>query len=365
MKKSKHYSLENILKCDADYMFLYGERSNGKSYAVKLRALERSYKNDEKFVYIRRWREDISSGRAERYWDDMVEDDEGNRRIEEITNGEYYFLSYYRNTLYFSNKDEKGKVIRGKEAGRVAVLTGDTHEKSAAFVGYFRIILEEAITKSGYLGDEVNTFMSLVSTILRRKKGEVFLIGNTLTKACPYFREWQLTNVPKQKIGTIDIYKHYSGQVDENGDAVTIKIAVEYCENSAGITKMIFGNKMITSGEWETDSFNHLPKKYGEYRKLCQVLILDELEIFAIDILSENRLPFLFIRTVDKRWIDKEKYNIVITDSFAHDARYMKNLSFTKLGKLCKRLFDSGNVCYQDNLVGTSFTTILNNRKIF
>lgn len=366
MKKKKHYSLDNILKTKAQYMVLYGERSNGKSYAVKYRCLERAYNNDEKFAYIRRWLEDVQKNRAETYWDDMEEDDEGNRRVEELTGGEYDCVSVYRSEIYFAKRDDKGKKVRGKQIGRVMVLTGDTHEKSAAFVKYYRIILEEMITESGYLGNEVSTFMSMVSTVLRRREGEVFLIGNTLTKACPYFREWQLVNVPKQKQGTIDIYKYKTGEIDDDGTEKIISIAVEYCENTSGITKMIFGNRMITKGEWQTEEKEHLPFVYGRYKKHLSILIDDELELFVIDILSYNRTPFLYVRGVQKKWTDRAKYDIIITDRFYHNTNYMKNLSaLPDLRSLVKRLFDSGNVCYEDNLIGTTFTTILNNRKIW
>ncbi len=366
--KNKHYSLNNILKTDALYYLLYGERANGKSYAVKLRCLEKAYENPktEKFVYLRRWLEDVSKNRAEGYWDDMEYDDEGNRRIEEITHGEYTCISVYRNEIYFANRDEKEKKVRGVMIGRVAVLTGDTHEKSRSFVGYSRIIFEEMITESGYLGNEVSTFMSMVSTILRKRVGEVFLIGNTLTRACPYFREWELINVPKQKQGTIDIYNYKLEDKDENGNELYVKIACEYCENVQGRTRMIFGNKMITRGEWQTEEKEHLPDLYGEYERHLSILLDDELEHFVIDVLSHENIPLLYIREVDRRWINRNKYDIIITDRFSYEQKYMKDLSaIPKLRKFIKWLFDSGKVCYQDNLVGTTFLTLLNNRKIW
>lgn len=366
MKKKKRYSLEKILSTLAEFMVLFGERSNGKSYAVKLRCIEMAYHNNEKFVYMRRWREDIVGNRAESYWDDMEEDDEGNRRVEEITGGEYTCISVYRGEIFFAIRDENGKKVRGKQVGRVVVLTGDTHEKSRSFVGYYRIVFEEMITNKGYLADEVNTFMSLVSTILRRREGEVFLIGNTLTKQCPYFREWELVNVPRQKQGTIDIYKHVTGEFDENGVPIVVSIACEYCENTTGVTKMIFGNKMISSGEWQTEQKEHLPLVYGEYKRHLSVLIDDELELFVIDLLSYNRQPLLYIREDSRKWTDYERYDIIITNRFYHDYKYIKSLSaIPKICNMFRRLFDSGKVCYQDNLIGTSFSTLLNDRKIF
>lgn len=363
-KTKKYYTLDKILAKKARYNVLFGERSNGKSYAVKYRCVQRFFESKEKFVYMRRWREDLIGGRAESYWDDMEEDDEGNRRIEELSQGEYTCMSMYRNRLYFANRDEKGKKNRGVECGRVVCLTGDTHEKSTVFVGYFRIIFEEMITDSGYLPDEVNTFMSLVSTILRKRNGEVFLIGNSLTKACPYFREWGLIYVPKQKQGTIDIYHFDTGEFDENGEMIKVDIACEYCENTSGRSRMIFGNKMMTTGEWQTMTLPHLPLRYDEYRRVMSVLLRDELELFAVDLLTYNRKPLLYVRLIDKKWTEDRKYDIVITESFYHDFKYLKRLP-KKISTFFRLLFDAGKVCYEDNLVGTTFITLLKNRQIF
>lgn len=368
MKKSKsrNYSLDNLLLEDATYNLLYGERANGKSYAVKRYCLKRFYENREKFVYMRRWLEDVTKNRGESYWDDMEEDDEGNRRVREITNDKYDCISVYRNEIFFANRDEKGKKVRGEQIGRIVVLTGDTHDKSRSFVGYYNIIFEEFITDSGYLGNEVNTFMSLVSTILRRRNGKIFLIGNTLTKTCPYFREWELVNVPKQKQGTTDIYYYKLNEKDENDNELVIKIACEYCASTSRITKTIFGNKMISKGEWQTEEKEHLPLLYGQHKRILSILLDDELELFAIDLLTYERSVLLYIRMIERKWTDRDKYDIILTDRFNYDNRYMKNLNaIPKLRNLCNRLFNSGKVCYQDNLVGTTFTSILNNRKIW
>ena len=35
MKTIKHYNIDNLVACNADFNILYGERSNGKSYQLK------------------------------------------------------------------------------------------------------------------------------------------------------------------------------------------------------------------------------------------------------------------------------------------------------------------------------------------
>lgn len=363
---SKHYSLDRVLQTLADYIILFGQRSNGKSYAVKKRCIERAYNYDEKFVYMRRWLEDIRYGNDEKYFTDMEKDDEGNERIKEITNGEYDCISIYKRDIFLAKKDEKGKKIRGKLIGSVVVMTGDTHQKSIAYVGYYRIIFEEMITDKGYLPNEVNTFMSLVSTILRKKKGEVFLIGNTITKQCPFFKEWQLNGTIKQKRGTIDIYKCHTEEKDEKGEEIVITIACEYCEKTSGATRMVFGNKMITSGEWETKVYPHLPYLYSEYKRRLTVFLDLALEKMAIDILEKDGYCCMYVREVDRKWTDLDKYDIVITESFHEEQNYVTTLkAYPRLHQLIRKFYETGKTVYETNLVGSSFQTLLLNNKFF
>lgn len=364
----KRYSLARILDVDSRFKVLFGERSNGKSYAVKREILKDVWSDlkHKKFVYLRRWREDIVNKGTEDYFEDMEEDDEGNRRVEEITDGAYDCIAEWRGEIYLAKRDEMGKKVRGVQVGKTVVMTGDTHHKSRAYVGYFNIVFEEFITDKGYLYNEVKTFMSIVSTILRRRDGRVFMIGNTITTESPYFKEWELVNVPKQKQGTIDLYVHRTSDADENGNPIEVRIACEYCENSEGVSKMIIANKMINTGEWYTEEKEHLPMVYSEYRRHMSVLIDGGLTIFAIDLLSYDKCCLLYVREDDRRWVDYDRYDIVLTDRYYHEHKFVKRLgAYPKICALYKRLFDIGKICYSDNLTGTTFAAMLNNRQIF
>ena len=50
MSKQKYYSLNNLLKTESQYKMLLGERSNGKSYAVKEYVLNEAYKNNNQIA---------------------------------------------------------------------------------------------------------------------------------------------------------------------------------------------------------------------------------------------------------------------------------------------------------------------------
>lgn len=123
MAKQIHYNIDNISKENANIYLIMGEKSNGKSYQVKhkkavlpylnlLEKLEKekivneSFKNDERFILLRRWKEDISNLWVEQYFADID--------VEKLTNGKYNCITTYRKVLYLSKYDvETGKTIRG------------------------------------------------------------------------------------------------------------------------------------------------------------------------------------------------------------------------------------------------------------
>ena len=61
----KYYSLNKILKNKSQYNVIFGERSNGKTYACLKYALDKFFKNGEEFVYLRRWTDDVKTKRMQ------------------------------------------------------------------------------------------------------------------------------------------------------------------------------------------------------------------------------------------------------------------------------------------------------------
>ena len=57
--KPKYYSLDNILKKNARYNMIFGERSNGKTYSVLDYAVKEYFKTGNQLAVLRRWREDF------------------------------------------------------------------------------------------------------------------------------------------------------------------------------------------------------------------------------------------------------------------------------------------------------------------
>ena len=64
----KRYDITNLLKTNAEYMIILGQKSNGKSYQVKKTVIEDAYKNGNRFVYLRRWDTDAKAKKVNRYF---------------------------------------------------------------------------------------------------------------------------------------------------------------------------------------------------------------------------------------------------------------------------------------------------------
>lgn len=257
--KVKFYSLDRILSKGADYNVIFGERSNGKTYATLLYGIKQYLKTGKQMAYIRRWREDLRGKRAESLFANHV----ANGVIAELTNGEYNEVFYYSGKwfLSFYNEETKKRVPDTIPFCYGFCLSEQEHEKSSSYPNITTIVFDEFLTRRYYLPDEFMLYMNLLSTIIRQRNDvKVFMLGNTVNQFCPYFTEMGLKQVRVMEQGTIDIYKF-----GEHGATV----AVEYCstivKQKASNKYFCFDNQnlqMITGGKWELAVYPHLPVKY-------------------------------------------------------------------------------------------------------
>ena len=340
-KKKQYYDISNLLATKAQYMILLGQRANGKSYQAKLTVLTNAYKNKKWFVYLRRYKADIKAKAVEAYFMDMP--------IEKITSGEYTGLCAWNGSIYFTYINEKGEPVKGLEVGKYCALNEYERYKSWAFVDFDYILYEEFITDNAYLVDEPRQLQQFVSTVARHNAITVLLIGNTLSRVCPYFSEWCLERVLKQKLGTIELYHYHF----EDGE---ILIAVEYCANANFENKMFFGQpaKQIISGEWDTNEVNKLPRKQEDYELLYEILVEYQKFRFILTLLCEptdgGLIVFIYPFTGSR------KLTRIISSEFSDDPNKTACLDITRRPEaLIYNCFRTGKVCYSDNLTGSDF----------
>src|SRR5574344_1968521 len=85
------YSLDRILKKNATYNVIFGERSNGKTYATLKLGIENKIKHNKQIAIVRRWKEDITGRRASDMWTGLV----ANGEVSKISEGKYEGIHYY------------------------------------------------------------------------------------------------------------------------------------------------------------------------------------------------------------------------------------------------------------------------------
>ena len=350
MKKREYYKIANLLKTEAAYMILLGMRANGKSYAAKETVLRDAYENGVNFVYLRRWREDIKRASVEAYFADMP--------IEKITVGEYNTIIAWQGSLYFAVLTDDNKVERGRKIGRYCALNEAVRYKSQAFVNYGWILYEEFITDEVYLSEEPTKLQQFISTVARLDSIKVLLIGNTMSRVCPYFNEWQLQGTLRQRPGTIEIYHmHYK--------EFTVDIAVENCEVLQRDSTLFFGNaaKQIISGEWDVKESPRLPGKLKDYDEIYRLDVKYNMFAFHLCLLTDGSGQLILYIFPAKK---QDKGIRLLTEDFIPEPQASKHLNpKSKAEAKIKECWLQGNVCYSDNLTAADFINLNKQYSIF
>lgn len=343
-----YYTLDRILPYKCTYNILLGQRSNGKSYAVKKEIVKEAFLGMGDLIYLRRWHLELKQDDVTDYFADCP--------VKEITGGEYDCIEVYRSRIYLGKRGEDGKVTRGRSIGRTADLAGATHLKSVIQRGQYKNILyEEFCTDSGFLRNEPNILMQFVATVFGiQYTGRVWLIGNTVSRYNPYFFTWSLKSLAKMKPGDIDIYRYQDGESE-------VSIAVEFCSSLNIDNGMFIGDAKanITTGVWETQSQPQIPESFGKF----SVVYATEIEH------QDFRFILKIIQNKDKERLllcvnagEKESCRRKVSDRIDGDPMHTtKLLPLTKGDKLTLQLLRRGKLVYANNLVGTDFQAILKN----
>jgi len=359
MTKIKYYSLDNILSKGAIYNVIFGERSNGKTYAVLKLIVNNYAKGHGQGAVIRRWDEDIKGRKGDTLFAPLVSNDE----IKKATKGKYDHVAHQGSAFYFAKWETRLKKSGDKETVErrdpnpfcyAFALNLEEHYKSTSYPKVTTILFDEFLTRKQYLVDEFVTFQNMLSTIIRlRDDVTVFMCGNTINKYCPYFREMGLTHASDMKIGTIEIYEY--------GDT-GLRVAVEYADfpskNKKSNKYFAFDNpklKMITSGAWEIAIYPHLPEemKYrpADIRYMYFVVFNDETLQCEIINKDGNWITFVHRKTTPIK--DEGKY-LVYQEEYDPRPNYRRRMTkpVTDIEKKIVRFFAMDKVFYQDNETG-------------
>lgn len=306
----KWYDISAIDALDAVYNIIYGKRANGKTWRVCRKILD-SYLDPEDplpSVYIRRLDEMIKPKNIESLFDPHLD------YISEKTDGKYNSV-YYRNSAFYLCCYKDGLKVEQDPKPFCRCYAINTAETTKGQdVGKIKyIFFDEFITRQFYLANEFILWQNLISSLVRRRDHvKIYMVANTVSKFCPYFREMGLTRIKDQKQGTIDLYT-----MGVNGT----KIAVEYSDAPGGgdnVSKYFcFDNpelEMINTGSWEIALYRHIPAGVGSLKPELTFFIVFDGATLRAGLYILNDMPLLALSRRYKEIRDPEQ-QIIYSDN--------------------------------------------------
>lgn len=353
----KYYSLNKINKKDATYNVIFGERSNGKTYATLKQALENYFEDGSQFAYIRRWSVDVQPKRMNNLFNAIIEDG----YLEKLSGGKFTAIFFRTGRFYLCTYNDKGKPIYNEEdiIGYAFSLSENEHNKANSYPRVTTIIFDEFLTNKIYLPDEFMLFMNTVSTIVRQRTNvKIYMLGNTVNKFCPYFKEMGLTNILSMKQGSIDLYTYGESK---------LKVAVEYADSKKKFKKnnfyFAFNNpklKMITGGAWELNIYPHAPVKWLPKNIIFTYFIDFNDNIYQCEIINKDNNVFTYIHEKTTP-IKNPNKDIIYTLDYNPKINYNVNIlkPLTDYQNKITWFYTHDRVYYQDNNVGDAINNYL------
>lgn len=352
-KKAKYYDIKDALKADCPYYMIFGKRSSGKTYSSLKYALEQFIKYGKQTVYLRRWQDDITGQRGQKVFSDFYNRD----FIEKLSKGKYQGLKYFNRACYFCTFDDNGRAVYNESDlfCYFMCLSDVEHDKSTGgYSNVSTVIFDEFIARQGYLTDEFTKFINVLSTIIRGKTDvKIIMLGNTLSKFCPYFKEMGISHIMNMKQGDTDIYEYGESK---------LKVYVHYTQENVGQTAsnfyFAFDNpklSMITKGSWELPIYPHCSVSFNNSDIAFRYYILFSERLFECQIVNkdDNFFTFIFENTIkspDDLKDDDLIYSLDIIEKFNYSANVLK--PYNKLTERVLYFYKREKVFYANNEVG-------------
>lgn len=346
IKKPRWVSQKKVMGLNGQINIILGPWSNGKSYAVKNGIIKKCWEHKTRVALVRRNDLENKDSIIENYFLDCD--------VENITNGEYNGIMCYRKDIFLAKYDpDLDKWQRGYHIGRGFSLSAYAHTKSGVYQNYEYMLFEEFVTTGQYLSGEFSEpyrLMRLISTIFRNNDGKVFLVGNTITPYCPYYREWSL-NVDNMKSGEIRDFEF------KNSYGNVTKICVYMTEPTDKKSNMFFMHeKEIHGGAFHSAEHDHVNGDITTANILYTVVFTWEGKKFLGQFVELNGAHFWY---VSPKTTEIQPGTRTFGDLREQSDRHTKGL--TPIHPNEAKLLDylhAGKIRYSDNLTGTLFLQV-------
>lgn len=376
-KPYRHYTLDRLdARADelkAEWRFPLGEKGNGKTTAILMKAIKRYLDDGYEIGYVRRWKDQVEGAGAKQTFtglEKIKDEDTGKvyNWIEKVTKGKYNTTYFYSDRWYFAFVDEDFKMKKAPKPFAYAFgLSTEDRYSSRAYPDIRTIFYDEFLTTGMYLKNEWALFTKLCQTILRDNTFDdgvrVYMACNTVDFASPNFLELGVDAL-SLKQGEITAVKYEDGPI----------LCIEYCDTAISqggrkIDKMYnFGNvmsDMILTGKWAMFCYPHLLEHYTFYDVSYTFYIVYLNRTLKCNIVRGTEGYFMDISKFERE-LERENGNeIIFTQEDSISPYYRKNLWLAEddVGKTIKGFFLRDKVFYQDNETGTIVKRYLDNCK--
>ena len=352
--EQQFYSLAPILETNAHYNIIFGQRSNGKTFAALEYGLRKFVESggNSQLAIIRRMKEDIIGRRGQSFFNALV----STGKVAELTGGEWTHVSYGAGQFFLAKEDKK---LNKKPFGYAFALSDMEHDKSTSYPNVNTIVFDEFITRQYYLPNEFKLFVNTLSTIMRNRRNlKIFMLGNTVNKYCPYFTEMGLHHISEQAQGTIETYEFAQFETGEK-----LHISVEYCAAlKTKINSSIYfafndssAVKMILNGAWEMAIYPHLsPDMEFEKKDIIFTYFIEwGGNYLQCEIVQKGDAMFTYVHRKTSPLQDPDRD--LIYSLTQHERRNYKRRLISTASTLEARItwfYHNDKVFYQDNELG-------------
>ena len=355
----RYYDISRIKQVDAQYKILLGGRNIGKSYATKEDVIIDCLNNDMQFTYLRRWDRDIKGTYVVNYFNDL-----NFNKIATVTGKEFSAVYYWQGKIFLCNMDEENRAIDKYHIGYAHSLSQNERYKSQMFPRVMYTIFEEFITDQMYIQDEPSIIQEYVSTIYRERKATIYMIGNTISKLCPYFNEWNLGNVLSMKTHDISVFENTTEVLSSEGKVeITVKIAVEMCGAEGVFSKMAFGSaaNMIVKNEWRQKTVPRLDKSIiKDMKEVYHLFVFCDNLVFKMTLCRYNKEMFWYVKPHTTEIKNKNMERIISTEPSISRLQTNGFIPLTEKESLAFSLIKLKKIFYCSNECGTDFQQALN-----
>lgn len=176
-KENIWFDLDKVLSYNALLNFVVGYRGVGKTYGCKVWAVNHFLKTGRKFIYLRRFKEEVNGDDLKDFFI-QIQNDPKCRGHEFYVKGRQFYID-------------------GIHCGQALYLTIQQSKKSVTYDDYDTIIFDEFIIEKGYqhyLPKEPTKLYNLMNTVFRHREGcRCICLANAINWANPYFTFYKFT----------------------------------------------------------------------------------------------------------------------------------------------------------------------------